>query len=161
MTGAMQAVELGCLPGICGISKSLVYEDFRTACQRKGWGLLNSCRGRYKVSAFTAGWGGGGVVRAGPDTLLPPWPLSPLFWILSLSLCRQSCFIKLKGWRSRCVHWHRKDKGLPGSYKSPYTKAWGCSAFGCITLQAWSHLPVEGKWPELWPGALAVCLAAM
>ena len=59
MTGAMRAVRLGCLLGVCGMSKSLVYEDFRTACQLMGWGLLNSCRGRDKVSAFTAGGGEG------------------------------------------------------------------------------------------------------
>ena len=58
MTGAMKAMELGCLLGVCGMSKSLLYEDFRTACQSMVWGLLNSCRGRDEVSASTAGGGG-------------------------------------------------------------------------------------------------------
>lgn len=39
VTGATWAVELGCLPGVCGVSERLVYEDFRIARQGMMWGF--------------------------------------------------------------------------------------------------------------------------
>lgn len=54
-------MELEWLPGIYGISKSLVYEDFRIVCQGTVWHLLNSCTGGAEMSVFT-------VERGGPGT---------------------------------------------------------------------------------------------
>lgn len=72
MTGTTLAMELGCLPGLCGASESLVYEEFGIACPGTVWGLLNSCRGGDEVPAST-------VERKGPGALFPAWLLSASF----------------------------------------------------------------------------------
>lgn len=91
--------------------------------QRKRQGLSLRCWGRGQAH--------------GPSQLC--------FWILSLSLCRQKLLYKAVGVEEGVPIGTGKTRGCQALININYTKAWGCSAF--VTLQAWSHLPVEGKWP--------------
>lgn len=118
MTGAMKAMELGCLLGVCGMYKSLVYEDFRTACQSMVWGLLNSGLSLHC-------WGRGQVLT--PCYLHGPSQLC--FWILSLSLCRQKLLYKAVGVEEGVPIGKGKTRGCQALININYTKAWGCSAF--------------------------------
>lgn len=72
MPGATLAMELGCLPGLCGASESLLYEDFGLHAWAQCEACLNSCEEGEEVPAST-------VEIKGPGTLFPTWLLSASF----------------------------------------------------------------------------------
>lgn len=64
--------ELGQLPGLCGVSESLVYEDSRHVCPGTVWHMLNSCTGGDEISAST-------IARGSYDSTSLAWLLSAPF----------------------------------------------------------------------------------